>query len=208
MKFSFLPKEEQYFDLIDQAMRYLVDGACVLKDLTHNYTNIEEKIRKMNGIEHACDEICHTTLDKLDKTFITPIDREDIHELIIRLDDVLDMMNEAANRLVLFRVAQPRPTVLQLADIVHQQMKTVQIAVNGLRDSKNFGAIGVHCIEIHRLENEADDIIKEAIAELFEKETNAIELLRWKEIYETMEAITDCAEDVANIIQGITVKMA
>ena len=208
MRFSLLPKEQQYFDLIEQATRYMVEGAAVLDDLVNHFENVEAKIRRLEGIEHACDEILHTTLERLNKTFITPIDREDIHELVIRLDDVLDMTDEAANRMVLFRVTKPRPPVLQLTSCIVKQVEKVHAAVSVLRDPKQFGAIGTHCIEIHRLENEADEIMKKAIAELFEKETNAIELLRWKEIYETLEAVTDCAEDVANVIQGIVVKMS
>ena len=208
MKFSFLPREEQYFDLIDQAVHYLVEGAAALNDLANHFENVEEKIHRINGIEHACDEICHTTLEKLDKSFITPIDREDIHTLIIRLDDVLDMMNNSASRMIVFGVKKPRPPVTQLTNVILEQTKSVQSAINLLRYPKKYDAIGVHCIEIHRLENDADEIIREAIMELFRNETNAIELLRWKEIYEALETVTDCAEDAANVIQGITVKMA
>ena len=208
MKFSFLPKEEHYFDLIEQTAQYLIQGASALNDFVNHYENLDAKVRQLQGIEHACDEVLHSTLDRLNKTFITPIDREDIHALLIRLDDVLDMTTEAAVRMVLFRVAQPRKPAQQLAAIILKQTEILLNAVTALRNSKKFEAIGAHCIELHRLENEADEIMKQAIADLFERETNAIELLRWKEIYETLEAVTDCAEDVANVLQGITVKMA
>ena len=208
MKFSLLPKEEHYFDLIEQTARYLIEGAALLNDLVNHYENLEVKVNQLQGIEHACDEVLHSTLDKLNKTFITPIDREDIHELVIRLDDVLDMTTEAATRMVLFRIANPRLPAKKLSVVIVKQTEILLKTVSALRNSKKFESIGTYCIELHRLENEADEIMKQAVAELFEKETNAIELLRWKEIYETLEAVTDCAEDVANVIQGIIVKMA
>ena len=208
MKFSFLPKEEQYFDLLEQATSYLVDGAAALEDLAKDYTNIDGKVNHLQGMEHACDEVCHNTLEKLNTTFITPIDREDIHELVLRLDDVLDMTTASAQQMVSFRVKQPRRPVQQFAAIIVQQCAVLHRAVTKLRNSKNYEAIGNDCIEIHRLENDADDILKHAIEDLFDTESNAIELLRWKEIYETLESVTDKAEDVANVIQGITVKMS
>ena len=208
MKFSLFPKEVQYFDLLEQATRYLVEGAELLDDLANHFVDVEAKINRLQGIEHACDEVSHTTLNKLNKTFITPMDREDIHSLILALDDVLDMTTEAATRLLLFRVTKPRPPVLQLSAVIVRQTQKISEAVRMLRDSRQFEMAGTHCIELHRLENEADEIMKKAVADLFDKETNAIELLRWKEIYETLEAVTDCAEDAANVIQGIVVKMA
>jgi len=208
MKFSLFPKEVQYFDLLEQATRYLVEGAELLDDLVNHFVDVEAKISRLQGIEHACDEVAHTTLNKLDKTFITPFDREDIHSLTLALDDVLDMTTEAATRLMLFRVIKPRPPVIQLSAVIVQQTKKIGEAVRMLRDSRQFEMASTYCIELHRLENEADEIMKKAVAELFDKETNAIELLRWKEIYETLEAVTDCAEDAANVIQGIVVKMA
>jgi len=208
MRFSLLPKEEQYFDLLEKATSYIVQGAKVLEDLSIDYTNVEGKVNHLQGMEHACDEVCHNTLDKLNKTFITPIDREDIHELVIRLDDVLDMTTEAAEKMVSFKVTSPRKPVLQFASIIRQQTEILNSAVLRLRSPKNYESIQNECIEIHRLENDADDILKHAIEQLFSNETNAIELLRWKGIYETLESVTDSAEDVANVIQGITVKMS
>jgi predicted phosphate transport protein (TIGR00153 family) len=207
MKF-FLPREDSYFELLEQATHYLVKGATALEDLAADFTNIEGKINHLQGMEHACDEICHNTLDKLNKTFITPIDREDIHELVLRLDDVLDMTTSAAQQMVSFRVTTPRRPVQQFATIIRQQCELLKNAVSKLRDTKAFESVTNDCIEIHRLENDADDILKHVIEDLFDKETNAIELLRWKEIYETLESVTDKAEDVANVIQGITVKMS
>ena len=208
MKFSFLPQEEHFFDLIEQSAHYLLEGAVVLEDLVNHFEDVNDKITKLGGIEHACDEIIHTTLDKLNKTFITPIDREDIHSLVIALDDVLDETNEAATRMVLFRIGKPRMPAIKLAAIITQQTTILVEVVVMLRNPKQFDVIHQRLIELHRLENEADEVMKHAIADLFANETNAIELLRWKEIYETLEGVTDNAEDVANVIEEITVKMS
>ena len=208
MKISLIPREEQFFDLIERVALYQVEGAALLEELVLNYVDVESKIDRINGIEHACDQVTHSTLQKLETTFITPFDREDIHELVLRMDDVLDMITTAASRLEMFRISKPTQTVLELARIIHQMTKSLYSAVSKLRNPRHYGQVGNDCIELNRLENEADDISKKAISELFERETNAIELLRWKEIYETLETVTDCGEDVANVIQGIVVKNA
>ena len=208
MKISLIPREEQFFDLLEGTVQYLVDGAVVLDDLARDYTQVESKVEKLNGIERACDEICHGTLEKLETTFITPFDREDIHEMVNRLDDVIDMITSAASRLVLFRISAPRPPVAEFTRVILQQTRSLQSAVSKLRNPKQYSLIRNDCIEVHRLENEADEVMKQAIGALFEQETNAIELVRWKEIYQTLETITDCGEDAANVIQGIVVKNA
>ena len=208
MKFSFIPKEEQFFDLLDRTADYLVEGGQLLEDLAKNYTNVEQKLDRINGLEHACDQITHTTLQKLETTFITPFDREDIHELVLRLDDVLDMITASATRLRMFRIERPRQPVLDLAVVIHQMTKVLASAIRQLRHPRQYSAVSADCIELNRLENEADEIIRTAIGDLFDRETNAIELLRWKEIYENLETVTDCGEDAANVIQGIIVKNA
>ena len=208
MKFSLIPREEQFFDLIEGAAQYMVGSATVLDDLVRNYVDIDAKIDKINGLEHACDEVTHTTLEKLETTFITPFDREDIHELVLRIDDVVDMTTSSACRLKMYRVTKPHAAVPELARIILQQASVLQAALGKLRNPKQFSAARNECIEVHRLENVADDVIREAIGELFEKEKDAIELLRSKEILETLETVTDCGEDVANVIQGIVVKNA
>lgn len=208
MKFSFIPKEVQFFDLLDQMGRYIEESAAGLEDLVKNYTDIDAKVNRVDGIEHACDEVCHDCLDKLEETFVTPFDREDIHQLVLRLDDVVDMTTSAASRFPMFRITKPRPPVIELASVISQQAKLLSSALKRLRTKNQFSMASNDCIEVHRLENEADAIIRTAIGELFEKETNAIELMRWKEIYETLETITDCGEDVANVIHGIVVKNA
>lgn len=208
MKFSFIPKEVQFFDLLEQMGRYIDESANLLDEMARNYTDVEAKSNRIDGVEHACDEVCHDCLDKLETTFITPFDREDIHELVLRLDDVVDMTTTAASRMTMYRITKPRQTVLDLTEIIVQQAKLLASALRRLRNKNEFSLASNDCIEVHRLENVADDVLHKAIGALFESETNAIELMRWKEIYETLETITDCGEDVANVIHGIVVKNA
>ena len=208
MKFSLIPKEEQFFDLLDQMGRYLEETAAALIELAKDYNDVETKVNRINGLEHACDEVCHDCLEKLETTFITPFDREDIHELVLRLDDVVDMTTSVAARLPMYRIVQPRPRVVLFAEIIVQQAKLLSSSLKRLRHKDQFSMAHNDCVEVHRLENEADDLMRQAIGDLFEKETNAIELVRWKAIYETLETITDCGEDVANVIHGIVVKNA
>jgi uncharacterized protein len=206
MRISLIPREEQFFDLMERSAQYLVEGATLLEELSCDFSDIDAKIDRIDGIEHACDEVSHDTLEKLETTFITPLDREDIHELVLRLDDVIDMTAASASRIKMFRIKEPRRELSALASIILRQTKTLLSALSKLRDPKKYSLIRGDCIEAHRLENEADDISKNAIGDLFEHETNAIELLRWKEIFETLETVTDCGEDVASVIQGIVVK--
>jgi predicted phosphate transport protein (TIGR00153 family) len=208
MKFSLIPREEQFFDLLEQAASYMVEAARVLHTLSTDFAHLKAHIDRIGGIEHACDEVAHITLDRLEQTFITPLDREDIHALIVRLDDVVDMINTSATRFTMFRVSQPRPPVSELTAIILKQSEALSGALGRLREPKQHAQVTSGCIEVHRLENEADDLTKRIIGDLFEHETNAIELLRWKEIYQTLETVTDCSEDVANVVQGIVVKHA
>lgn len=208
MRFSLIPREEKFFDLFEQAARYMVEAARVLHTIPTDYANLRTHVDRIGSIEHACDEVAHTTLDSLEKTFITPLDREDIHEVIVRLDDVVDMINTSATRFTMFRVTQPRRGVAELTGIIVRQCEALEAALGRLRYPKQHNQATSNCIEVHRLENEADDVTKGIIGDLFEHETNAIELLRWKEIFQTLETVTDCGEDVANVIQGIVVKQA
>lgn len=208
MKFSLIPREVQFFDLLEQMGRYIEESATLLDDLVRNYTDVDAKSARIDGVEHACDEVCHDCLDKLETTFITPFDREDIHHLVLRLDDVVDMTTTAAARLPMYRIKQPRQPVLDLSAVILKQSRLLASALKRLRNKGDFSLVSNDCIEVHRLENEADSILHKAIGDLFEHEPNAIELLRWKEIFETLETITDCGEDVANAIHGIVVKNA
>lgn len=207
MKFSFKPKSEKFFELFDQAGANMRLGAEALHDLITNWSDVQSKRLRIKEIEHAGDQITHDTVKALNKTFITPIDREDIYSLITKVDDILDFIDGLANRLVLYKVT-PNMQIKGLVAILVKSVDEVASALEGLRKHKHPEEILRRCVEINRLENEADDALRAAVAELFDRETDAIQVIKWKEIYEFLETATDRCEDVANVIESILVKNA
>lgn len=203
-----LPQEYEFFDYFEQAADHAVAAANVLLKLTQNYADADPLARELGGIEHACDDVAHTTMDRLNKTFITPLDREDIHALILKIDDVVDLIEAAANRMTFFRIGQPTEHAVNLAKQIVRGCELMSQAVHEMRFPKKYDAVLKSCIAIHEVENAGDDIFHAALAELFNTETDAIKVIKWKEIYETMELVTDRCEDVANVLQGVIVKMS
>jgi uncharacterized protein Yka (UPF0111/DUF47 family) len=203
-----IPQEYNFFESFDQAASHAVSAAKLLLRLTEHYADADPIARELNGIEHACDEVTHRTMEQLNKSFITPLDREDIHVMILRIDDVVDLTNAAANRLAFFSIQKPTQHSVNLAKQVVRGCEKLAEAVRGMRSAKNYEQVMLDCIAVHEVENAADDILHTALAELFATEKNAIEVIKWKDIYETMEKITDRLEDVANVLQGVIVKMS
>jgi predicted phosphate transport protein (TIGR00153 family) len=181
----------------------LIAGARVLVDLFANYMDVEKQIEQIHRIEREGDELTHAILTKLNQTFITPFDREDIHELASKLDDVLDFINAAGARIVMYRISAPPPAAGELANIILMQSQELQKAVSLMQKNGNILA---HCVEINRLENEADQVSQQAIADLFEREKNPINLIKIKELLECLERATDKAEDVANVLETVVLK--
>ncbi|NUN93585.1 MAG: DUF47 domain-containing protein [Verrucomicrobiae bacterium] len=204
----FLPREDDFYDQFEQIAGFVIRAAEVLKKLLDDYTNVGLKLQDLEGFEHACDRVTHSTINHLNGTFLTPFDREDIHELVLRLDDVLDTIEGAAQRMQTCRIAKPTEDARKMGRIILSQAELIQRALNTLRDVRNYNNILDHCVEIHRLENQADAIMKEAVGRLFDEEKNPIELIKMKEVYENLEVVTDRCETVANLIQGIAVKMS
>ncbi len=202
-----LPKNQDFYGLLEQVAGFVIEGAQQLEHMLQDYTNIEIKLRELESLEHACDQITHSTINRLNETFITPFDREDIHRLVIHLDDVLDMTEAAAQRMQMCRLKGPTEDILKMSRIITEQSLRIHRALNSLRDIRNYNEILDHCVEIHRLENESDLILKRAVGRLFDEEKDAIEIMKMKEIYENLEIVSDRCETVANIIQGIAVKM-
>jgi len=163
---------------------------------------------RIKEIEHECDVLTHACVERLHTTFITPFDRDDIHRLITRMDDVMDYVEAAAERLVLYEITETTAEVRDLSDVLVRAMEGVQKAVAGLRDMKNAQSIVKACIDVNRLENEADAILRNAVARLFKEEKDPITVIKWKEIYENLENATDRCEDVANIIEGVVLEHA
>lgn len=198
-----LPKEMRFFELFESHAAKVHEAARALHEMARNYVQTDEKARHIKVLETQADHITHDIIDKLNRTFITPFDREDIHALASALDDVLDNIEGVSSRLTLFKIRSVTPETLQLTSIVEQACGAIVEAVRQLTDLKK---INEYCIQINHLENEADHITRNTTAKLFEEEKDFRELIKWKEIYGRLEATTDDCEDVANILEGIVVK--
>ncbi len=206
--FSLLPKEMVFFDLFEEAARNAHLGACALADLLENFTNVADKVKRIKDIEHAGDKITHTTIEKLNQTFITPLDREDIHELICRIDDILDLIDTAVARMYLYKIEKPTDDAKALAKVLVNATKIITELLPKMRNLKLSSSLLQHCIEIHTQENEGDRIEQHALAALFENGHDPIFIIKWKDIYSELESATDRCEDVANVIEGIVLKNA
>jgi uncharacterized protein len=201
---NFLPKEEHYFDLFIQMTVYISDATRELKqmlaDKEHNYEEYSQRIKRL---EHACDELTHTISTKLNKSFITPFDREDIYTMSSALDDIVDLIDDAARAIIIFDVRNIRDYAQDIAVVLEKMAEQLQAIVSTLQKPKN---ITQRLVEIHRLENDGDDIYHAAIAELFREESDPLTVLKWKDIYEKLEAAVDRCENVANIIESVIIK--
>jgi len=198
-----IPKEEKFFGLLKSSAKNLLDGAELLKDLVHNYTEVEKKVKEIKELESKGDAIIHEIIERLNKTFITPIDREDIHILATELDDVLDAIEGISSRLLYFRIKKPTPECIRLVEIVYEAVKQIEKAISNLGHLDNLHQF---CIEINRLENEADQISQEMVGQLLDKEPDWRVAIKWKEIYGRLETAADHCENIANAIEAVVVK--
>jgi predicted phosphate transport protein (TIGR00153 family) len=198
-----IPRDDSFFAMFSAMSDNLIAGAGTLVDLFSNYHNVEKKIDEIRRIERKGDELTHAILTKLNQTFITPFDREDIHQLTSKLDDVLDFINASGARIVMYRITAPPPAAGELAAIIMQQCQELQKAVSLMQKNGNILA---HCVEINRLENEADQVCQQAIAALFEREKDPINLIKIKELLEFLERATDKAEDAADVLETVVLK--
>lgn len=205
--FSLMPKEKIFFELFVKSAANVHEGALALKDMMDNYTDIEAKVRRIKELEHAEDEVTCEILDHLARNFITPIDREDIQRAASRLDDMMDEMNTAANRMLLFKIAQPTEDARAFGRVLVKASELLVGAFGQLEHLKRKGpAILSICGEIRAEESEGDRLRQHALANLFEHENSAKEIIKWKDIYQILEKATDRAEDVADVIHTIVVK--
>jgi predicted phosphate transport protein (TIGR00153 family) len=196
----------KFFDLFEQQSERILEAARLLHELIHTFSDARAKMHAIKEVEHQGDQITHEIVRRLNTTFITPLDREDIHALATRLDDVLDYIEASAERLVVYRIKEPTSACRAMADII---MSVTQATDRTLRCLRTMDAtFHEHAVEVNRLENRADNLLRDSLAELFEQQGDPIEVIKWKEIYETMEVVTDRCEDVANVIEGIILKMA
>ncbi len=202
----FLPKTEDFNALFTQSSANIVRGVILFRELAGNLASARTYVDQLKEIEHEGDRITHQTLDKLNTSFITPIDREDIHVLATRLDDILDSTDSAAQRILVYKVTEVPARFLSLADLLVESSREVQKAVSALQDRKQRAAALTSCVEINRLENEADVIHREALGELFANSHDAIAVIKLKELFQFLEDATDRCEDVANIVESILIK--
>ena len=205
MKFSWIPKDQNFFELFAQLSSKVLEGARLLWDLFEHYDDVEKKTRMIKEVEHQADGITHEIFHRLNKTFVTPFDREDIHQLASCLDDILDDIEGVSARMVMFHISKPTAEAVELVDIVRKAVEQIDKAVANLKTLNNLIPF---VIEINRMENMADEITRKMVGKLFQEEKNVIELLKWKEIYGRLESTADKCEDVANIIENIVVKNA
>ena len=194
------PRSEKFFDMFNEAARNIHQGARAFQQMLEDFRGTDEQWRIVEEYEHEGDKITHRILRTLHQTFITPVDREDIHKLTVVMDDVIDLIEGSAARMAMYRITKPTPAAIRLAGII---VRCCDQMVRGVTALPRFEAIQEHCIEINRLENEADEVSREAIAALFVESVPPLEVIKWKEIYETMETATDRCEDVANILEQI-----
>ena len=198
-----LPVEPKFFDLFETQAATVLEAARALQEMAHNYERVAEKAQHIKELESRGDHITHDLISNLNRTFVTPFDREDIHALASALDDVLDNIEGVSSRFQLFRITKITPETIHLISIIEKACVGIHEAVRHLRDSKR---VLEYCVQINQLENEADHISRNTTARLFEEAADFRELIKWKELYGRLEATTDDCEDVANILEGIVVK--
>ena len=207
-RFSFMPKNDKFFDLFEEGARNLVRAAILLDELMDEWHLLGERVQEIIELEHHGDNITHRIIAELHSTFVTPIDREDIAQLAQRLDDVLDAIEAAAVRMLIYDIQKPTERAKQLTDILVSVTSEVGKAIPRLRRRRELNHMRQHCIEINRLENEADEIRRSGLAELFHDHIELSEVIKWREIYEHMENAVDRCEDIADILEGVAIKRA
>jgi uncharacterized protein len=203
-----LPRETSFFDFFEQHAALTVKGAQEFRSLVTSGGNMSASSRRVKEIEHECDTVTHRCVEALHKTFITPIERDDIHRLISRMDDIMDFVEAAAERLTLYDLVDMTPEIKELAGVLVKASEKVELALKGLRNMKNAAPILEACVDVNRLENEGDAILRIAVARLFREAKDPILVIKWKEVYENLENATDRCEDVANIIEGVVLENA
>jgi uncharacterized protein len=203
VQFRFFSRSKKFFEMFGEAARNIHQGAKALEQMLHDFQSTADHWRAVEEYEHEGDKITHRMIQTLHQSGMTVADREDIHKLATTLDDVLDLIEGAAFRMAMYKVAKPTPEALRLAALIVRCTEQIVLGVSALPD---VNSIQPPCIEINRLENEADEVSRAAIAALFTGDAAPLDVIKWKEIYETMETATDRAEDVADLLEEIVLK--
>jgi uncharacterized protein len=206
-----MPREGRFFNLFDRHAAFIMDGANALVDVLRRYddsTDHEAGLKLIENAEHAADRVTHETVQLLHATFITPFDRDDIHRLISRMDDVLDLIQDTGESLVLYDIQKVTPEATQLAELLLRCVERVQSAVKLLASMADAPAMLKMCQEIDKLESEADKVMRAGLSRLFREETDVRQVIKLKAVYESLESATDKCQDVANVIESVVLENA
>lgn len=207
-KLTLVPREKKFFALFEQGSQNALKIAQQLKDMVYVWENVKERVWVINDLEHQGDAITHQIFEQLHRSVITPFDREDIALLAHSLDDVVDFIHAAADAMLLYKVERPTNRAKEMVDIVVQAVAEVERAVSEIHDRIGRKKLLNRCVEINRLENIGDNVFRSAMAELFDDSTDFAGLIKWREIYTHMESVIDRCEDIANILEGVSLKYA
>lgn len=201
-----IPREEKFFDFFEELAAKIEEGGKLFLEMVEKYDYSEARVVRLKEIENEADAITHRTYEKMHKTFLTPIDREDIYDLVNKMDSIIDMIDAAAMRMYLYKVEKPAEAMIEQTKILNKAISKIKTIVHDMRNMKNTKMILDACVEINTLENHGDVILRATIVRLFEEEKNVFELIKWKEIFERIEEAIDVCEDVSNIVEGIVLK--
>ena len=204
--FGLVPQSQKFFELFEEGAKNLLAGSKQLREMLDHYDQAHRLVKKLESYEHEGDRITHDLFAELNKTFVTPLDREDIHALASAMDTVMDQIEAAGDTMILYAVEEPTDQAKLLADIIMDSTEQIHQAIGLLRAKRNIREILVNCVEINRLENEADEVRRKVLGDLFREEKDVIKLIKWREIYELLERATDACEDVADTLQTIVLK--
>jgi predicted phosphate transport protein (TIGR00153 family) len=203
-----LPRDEKFFDLFSAVAAFTVEAAALLQELLRaeapRRTAIVDQIKRL---EHQADQVTHEVVTRLDRVFITPLDREDIHLLASRLDDVIDLIDGTARRLQMFRAGRAPEGAVLIADVIGRAVAQLQVAVRSL-EKNSAGTVLEACVQVKRLEEEGDSLYHEWLGRLFEGDPDPLNVIKWKEIYDNLEKTLDDIEDAANVLESISIKHA
>lgn len=202
------PKEENFFEYFEELANKIEEGGQFFLEMTKNRDYTEAKVARLKELEHEADVITHRTYERMHKTFLTPIDREDIYALVNKMDSIMDVIEATAVRIHLYKVKRTSDEIIKQAQILNDAIKKLKTIIQAMRNMKNSDMILAGCVEINTLENAGDITLRSIMANLFETEKDAIELVKWKDIFQLLEEAIDVCEDVSNIVEGIVLKHA
>ena len=208
VNFSFLPAEVKFYDYFEQASSNLLEGTRLLQTLLDDYQNVEEMVAQITEIEHRGDFIVHEVTDLLPRTLITPIEPDDIQRLVSAVDDALDAVYSVAQRLLIYQINDVRKPAKRLAHLIVEASQELDAAIKGLRDKRQFNQVRERIVQINTLENNGDRVMLDGLTALVSHRDDVFDFIRWKEIYELLEATTDRIEDAGDVIQRVLVSNA